>query len=116
MARISACMLAFSLFIATTAADQGGFPALLAEPGAAEHHDELMLFGRFVGAWQFKSVEYRDDGSRPTQKGAPGLFTVSQCRSALDSASERRLQGRRNLYAAIRFFSNEVKEWSRLCA
>lgn len=108
MARISACMLAFSLFIGTSAADQGGFPALLAEPGADQGPlnitmNELMLFGRFVGAWQFKSVEYRDDGSRPTQKGAPGLFTVSQCRSGLDSASERRLQGRRNLYAAIRF-------------
>jgi hypothetical protein len=52
------------LLVGTGRAAQSRFPALLAEQGAAEHHDELMMFCESAGSWQFNSVEYQTSDVR----------------------------------------------------
>src|SRR5690348_17298313 len=76
-----------AFFIALTLAPawgQSNFPALLAEKPASEHQEKLMLFGQFVGSWNFNGVEYRDDGSRPTDKGEVHFHWILEGRAIQD--------------------------------
>lgn len=62
--------LSFSIvFGVVSAAAQTTFPALLADKPDPAHRDQLMLFGQFIGDWDFNGIEYHDDGQRPTDKG-----------------------------------------------
>lgn len=64
---ILSCVL-FAAAQIPSAAQTALSPSMASNP-AAENRDQLMWFGQFVGDWSFDSVEYQDDGSRPTQKG-----------------------------------------------
>jgi len=114
MARISVCLLAlFSVFAAVGAAAQSTFPALLSEKPSAENRDQLMLFGQFVGSWQFESVEYHDDGSRPTQKGEIYFHWVLQGTAVQDVwiEAERSDSDLKEYGTTVRFYDPKTKSW-----
>jgi hypothetical protein len=57
----------------------------LAAPGPApEHADQLALYGRFVGAWEFDATVHRDDGATHHGRGTIDFFWVLQGRAVQD--------------------------------
>ncbi|HZR29215.1 MAG TPA: hypothetical protein VFA71_10555 [Terriglobales bacterium] len=103
----------FVAVVFTSAVAQSSFPALLAEKPASEHQDKLMLFGQFVGSWTFDGVEYRDDGSRRTDKGEIYFHWVLQGRAIQDvfleterSDSEPKMYG-----STVRFYDPKSDSW-----
>lgn len=44
-------------------------PKLNAKGPAGEHADKLMLFGQFVGDWEFDLIEIRPDGTKEWKHG-----------------------------------------------
>jgi hypothetical protein len=108
---ILSCVLFAAAQIPSAA--QTAFSALMAGNPAAENRDQLMLFGQFVGDWSFDSVEYHDDGSRPTQKGEIQFRWVLHGTAVQDvwleterSDGERKMNG-----TTVRFYDPKTDTW-----
>ncbi len=72
-----------------------------------------MLFGQFVGSWQFESIEYHDDGSRPTQKGEIYFHWVLQGTAVQDVwiETERSDSDLKEYDTTVRFYDPKTKLW-----
>jgi len=92
---------------------QSAFPALLAGGPAAQYREKLMLFGQFVGDWDFAGVEYHDDGSRVTDKGEIEFGWVLEGRAVQDVWIEReRSDGQVKTYGTtIRVYDPNMDAW-----
>ena len=91
----------------------GRFPALLAEKPAPEHQDKLMLFGQFIGSWDFEGREVRDDGSKPTDKGEIHFQWVLQGRAVQDvwRETERSDADPKVFGTTLRFYEPKSDTW-----
>jgi hypothetical protein len=95
------------------ASAETAFPALLADGPAAEHRQKLMLFGQFVGDWDFEGIEYHPDGSRITDKGRIEFAWVLQGRAVQDVWIEReRSDGAVKTYGTtLRVYDPKLDAW-----
>ena len=76
--------------LAAAAAKTQNFLRLLsADAPAVENKEKLMLFGQFVGSWEFDGVGYSADGTRTTDKGEIHFSWVLQGRVVQDLWIER---------------------------
>jgi len=109
----SLIVFVFVALVFAPAGAQSSFPALLAEKPAPEHQDNLMLFGQFVGSWNFDGVEYRDDGSRRTDKGEIHFHWVLQGRAIQDVFLEtERSDSDPKIYGStVRFYDPRSDSW-----
>jgi len=89
------------------------FPALLADGPAAQYRQKLMLFGQFVGDWDFQGVEYHADGSRVTDKGEIEFAWVLGGRAVQDVWIEtERSDGHVKTYGTtIRVYDPKIDGW-----
>jgi hypothetical protein len=92
---------------------QTTFPALLASGPAAQYRQKLMLFGQFVGDWDFHGVEYHPDGSRVTDQGEIEFGWVLEGRAVQDVWIEReRSDGQVKTYGTtIRVYDPKMDAW-----
>jgi hypothetical protein len=92
---------------------QTRFPALLASGPAAQYRDKLMLFGQFVGDWEFDGIEYHADGSRVTDKGQIEFAWVLEGRAVQDVWIEHeRSDGKTKTYGTtIRVYDPKMDAW-----
>jgi hypothetical protein len=106
-------LLVFACCASRIASGQATFPALLADGPAAPYQEKLMLFGQFVGDWDFQGVEYHTGGSRVTDKGEIEFAWVLQGRAVQDVWIEReRSDGQTKTYGTtIRFYDPKIDAW-----
>jgi hypothetical protein len=92
---------------------QTTFPALLASGPAAQYRQKLMLFGQFVGDWEFQGVEYHADGSRVTDRGEIEFGWVLEGRAVQDVWIEReRSDGKVKTYGTtLRVYDPKMDTW-----
>jgi len=92
---------------------QTAFPALLAEGPAAQYRQKLMLFGQFVGEWDFDGIEYHADGSRVTDKGQIEFGWVLEGRAVQDVWIEHeRSDGEVKTYGTtLRVYDAKLDAW-----
>ena len=92
---------------------QTTFPALLADGPAAQYREKLMLFGQFVGNWEFQGVEYHADGSRVTDRGEIEFGWVLEGRAVQDVWIERqRSDGKTKTYGTtLRVYDPKMDAW-----
>jgi hypothetical protein len=95
------------------ASAQAEFPALLADGPAVEYREKLMLFGQFVGDWEFHGVEYHPDGSRVTDQGEIEFGWVLGGRAVQDVWIEReRSDGQVKTYGTtLRVYDPKLDAW-----
>ena len=86
---------------------------LFAEEPASKYKDQLMLFGQFVGDWEFEGVGYDADGTRTTDKGDIHFAWVLQGRAVQDLWIEREVSDNRpKIYGStIRFYDANIDAW-----
>jgi len=72
-----------------------------------------MLFGQFVGSWNFNGVEYRDDGSRPTDKGEVHFHWILEGRAIQDvwRETERSDSDAKFYGTTLRFYEPKSDSW-----
>jgi len=89
------------------------FPALLADGPAAQYREKLMVFGQFVGDWEFRGVEYHADGSRVTDRGEIEFAWVLEGRAVQDVWIEReRSDGQTKIYGTtLRVYDPTLDAW-----
>jgi len=108
-------MLAFILLCGSPGllSAQTTFPALLADGPAAQYREKLMLFGQFVGNWEFQGVEYHADGSRVTDRGEIDFGWVLEGRAVQDVWIEReRSDGKTKTYGTtLRAYDPKMDAW-----
>ncbi len=95
------------------ASAQTAFAALLADGPAAQYREKLMLFGQFVGDWDFDGIEYHADGSRVTDKGEIEFGWVLGGRAVQDVWIEReRSDGHVKTYGTtLRVYDPKMDAW-----
>jgi hypothetical protein len=103
---------------AARASAQAAFPALLADQPAAQYRQQLMLFGQFVGNWEFSGVEYHADGSRVTDKGEIDFGWILEGRAIQDVWIEReRSDGHIRTYGTtLRLYDPKTDTWQIIWA
>jgi hypothetical protein len=93
--------------------------ALAADGPAAEHADELMLFGQFVGEWEFDWTGYDENGEKTMSDVGEWIFAwILEGRAVQDvwiiPARDRRAQAgaRAGEYGTtIRFYNPLLDAW-----
>jgi len=92
---------------------QTALQALPADGPAAGYRQELMLFGQFVGDWEFQGVEYHADGSRVTDKGEIQFGWVLAGRAVQDVWIERERSDNepKNYGTTIRAYDPKLDAW-----
>jgi hypothetical protein len=95
------------------ASAQTAFPALLAAGPADQYRQKLMLFGQFVGKWDFHGFEYHADGSRVTDRGEIEFGWVLGGRAVQDVWIEReRSDGQTKTYGTtLRVYDPKTDAW-----
>jgi hypothetical protein len=86
---------------------------LFADEPAPKNKDQLMLFGQFVGDWEFDGVAYTPDGARSTDKGEIHFAWVLQGRAIQDLWIEREISDNRaKVYGStMRFYDPSIDAW-----
>jgi hypothetical protein len=86
---------------------------LFADEPAPKYKDQLMLFGQFVGDWEFDGVAYDADGKRSTDKGEIHFGWVLQGRAIQDLWIEREVSDNRpKVYGStMRFYDPTIDAW-----
>lgn len=86
---------------------------LFANEPAPKYKDQLMLFGQFVGDWEFDGVAYNPDGARSTDKGEIHFAWVLQGRAIQDLWIEREISDNRpKVYGStMRFYDPSIDAW-----
>jgi hypothetical protein len=108
-------IFASCVVLAAAAAKTQNFLRLLsADAPAVENKEKLMLFGQFVGSWEFDGVGYSADGTRTTDKGEIHFSWVLQGRAVQDLWIEREsTDPRPKIYGStIRFYDPKTDTWS----
>jgi hypothetical protein len=92
--------------------------ALLSQGPHPHHAQELMLFGQFVGEWEFDVIYHRPDGSQQKAKGDWHIAWILDGRAIQDvwmvpSAAERAATGAEPVGygSAIRFYDPQIDAW-----
>jgi hypothetical protein len=106
-------LLALLLFGFCPTVAQTPLTALSADKPSPQYQDQLMLFGQFVGVWDFDGVEYHSDGTRPTDKGEIHFAWVLQGRAIQDVWIERERTDKNALVygATVRFYDPNIDAW-----
>ena len=93
---------------------QSTFPALLANGPDAKYRAKLQLFGQFAGSWTFEGTEYRDDGSKPRDKGEIHCQWVLEGRAIQDVFLETSRSDHEPLLygTTIRFYDPKTDAWT----
>ena len=83
-----------------------------AEP-APKYKDQLMLFGQFVGDWEFEGAALGPGGERSTDKGEIHFAWVLQGRAIQDLWIEREVSDKRpKVYGStMRFYDPTIDAW-----
>lgn len=83
-----------------------------AEP-APKYKDQLMLFGQFVGDWEFDGVAFDSDGKRSTDKGEIHFAWVLQGRAIQDLWIETEVSDNHPpVYGStMRFYDPSIDAW-----
>jgi hypothetical protein len=86
---------------------------LFADKPEQKYKDQLMLFGQFVGDWEFDGVAYGPDGERSTDKGEIHFAWVLQGRAIQDLWIEREISDNRaKIYGStMRFYDPTIDAW-----
>jgi len=86
---------------------------LFADQPAPKYKDQLMLFGQFVGDWEFDGVAYDSDGRRSTDKGEIHFAWVLQGRAIQDLWIETEVSEKRpGVYGStMRFYDPNIDAW-----
>jgi hypothetical protein len=84
-----------------------------ADGPAPEHREKLMLFGQFVGDWEFEGVARNADGAHLTDKGEIHFSWVLQGRAVQDLWIEReRSDAQPKTYGTtIRMYDPKIDAW-----
>lgn len=92
---------------------QTAFPALLANGPAAQYRDKLMLFGQFIGNWEFQGWEYPINGERISDKGRIEFAWVLGGRAVQDVWIEDERSDRKvkTYGTTIRFYDPTTDVW-----
>jgi hypothetical protein len=101
-----------------TAATMFEVPGLAASGPASANKDKLMLFGQFVGEWDFDYVSYNPDGSKETGKGEWNFGWVLEGRAVQDvwmvpGSAERNKLGSNvgECGTTMRFYDPKLDAW-----
>lgn len=93
-------------------------PGLAASGPASGNKDKLMLFGQFVGEWEFDYVAYKPDGSKETGKGDWNFGWVLEGRAVQDvwmvpGSAERKEVGDKlgECGTTMRFYDPNLDAW-----
>jgi hypothetical protein len=86
---------------------------LFADEPAPKYKEQLMLFGQFVGDWEFDGVAYDADGTRSTDTGEIHFAWVLQGRAIQDLWIERKVSDERpKVYGStMRFYDPTIDAW-----
>lgn len=86
---------------------------LFADEPAPKYKDQLMLFGQFVGDWEFDGSAVAPDGTRSTDKGEIHFAWVLQGRAIQDLWIEREVSDNRpGVYGStMRFYDPSIDAW-----
>ena len=86
---------------------------LFADEPEPKYKDQLMLFGQFVGDWEFDGVASGADGRRVTDKGEIHFAWVLQGRAIQDLWIEREVSdnGARVYGSTMRFYDPKIDAW-----
>jgi hypothetical protein len=86
---------------------------LFANEPAPRYKEQLMLFGQFVGDWEFAGVSYHADGTRSTDKGEIHFAWVLQGRAIQDLWIEREVSdnGPKVYGSTMRFYDPKIDAW-----
>jgi len=86
---------------------------LLAEKPDSRYGEQLMLFGQFVGEWEFEGMGYDTNGKRVTDKGEIHFAWVLQGRAIQDLWIERETSDSRpKVYGStMRFYDPGIDAW-----
>ena len=90
-------------------ADNGLIEALHVAGPAGEHAEELMLFGRFVGAWDVESTSFQPDGTQRSQLGEWHFAWVLGGRAVQDVLFEKESPERSG--TTIRAYDERSDTW-----
>lgn len=95
---------------------QTAFPSLVADGPASEYRDKLMLFGQFVGKWEFQGFEYSANGTRVTDRGSIEFAWVLGGRAIQDVwiESERSDRKVKTYGTTIRSYNPKIDAWQIL--
>lgn len=87
--------------------------SLFADEPAPKYKDQLMLFGQFVGDWEFEGGAVTPDGTRSTDKGEIHFAWVLQGRAIQDLWIEREVSDNRpGVYGStMRFYDPSIDAW-----
>lgn len=99
--------------VAASSTSPDFFRLLFAGEPAQKHKHQLMLFGQFVGDWEFEGVGYDTDGTRTTDKGDIHFAWVLQGRAIQDLWIEREVSDNRpKVYGStMRFYDPRIDAW-----
>jgi hypothetical protein len=113
MVRVASCPLLLVMLLSATAVAQSPFSALLADKPAPDGQKQLMVFGRFVGAWTFKGIEYHDDGTHATDEGEIQFHWILGGRAIQDVWIETaRSDQRPKIYGTtVRIYDPDARIW-----
>jgi hypothetical protein len=96
-------------------AGQSNFPQLLSDGPSGKYQEKLQLFGQFLGSWTFAGTQYKDDGSRPTDKGEIHFHWVLQGRAIqdvwLETAADESDKVELFYGTTIRFYDPTTDTW-----
>lgn len=97
---------------------QSEIPGLAASGPDAAHADKLMLFGQFVGEWEFDYVGFKPDGTKETGKGEWNFGWVLEGRAVQDvwmvpGRAERNKRGVKTgeCGSTVRFYDPKLDAW-----
>src|SRR5258705_5720978 len=118
--RMKTTLLAFSLIaagcvplVAHSRNSRYVLRLLFADEPAPKYKDQLMLFGQFVGDWEFDGGARTPDGTRSTDKGEIHFAWVLQGRAIQDLWIEREVSDNRpGVYGStMRFYDPSIDAW-----
>ena len=113
MKKIIPLMLS-GLLAAPSAVAQSNFPILLADRPDPVLADKLSTFGQFVGEWTFEGTEFREDGTRGSDKGEIHFHWILQGQAIQDvwMETERSDDQPKVLGTTLRFYDPKTDTWS----
>jgi hypothetical protein len=111
--RLLALMILAST-LALPASAGTAFPRLLADAPEPTHADKLATFGQFVGSWVWDGVQYRDDGTRATDKGEIHFHWILNGEAIQDVwfETEGNDDGPKTLGTTLRFYDPKTDTWT----
>jgi hypothetical protein len=107
-------LVAFCPLLVALSLKSRDFPRLLvADRAASQYKDQLMLFGQFVGDWEFDGVANGQGGVRSSDKGEIHFAWVLQGRAIQDLWIEREISDNRSkVYGStMRFYDPTIDAW-----